>query len=616
MWVAQQHRMAGRDQDAASICVQILQAAPEYHDALHLLSVLMHRHGRQQDALTLIDRALVARRTAPALAHRANVLISSGRHVDAVAALRSALELAPDDADARRELANELIILEQPVEAEVLLRQVLAVQPEHPEATALLGTALLNQARYAEAEPLLSRIATAYPNDPYMRLNLGITLFYQGRHGESHQLLRSALEKFPAVLTAHSPLLYTLSCDGGFGVDEYLRAVRRFGAAVRARAHCHTQWRHAAGDPSVTTLRVGLVSGDLGQHPVGYFLESFLGAVDRARISFHAYATWPRQDALGARLRAQVAGWRDIHGMTDEAAAKLISEDGIDILIDLSGHTMRNRLPLFAWKPAPVQVTWLGFFASTGVAEIDWILTDPIAAPASEAGQFSEQNWPLPETRLCFAPPVDAPAVAPLPALRSGHITFGSFQNMAKLTDAVLALWARTLTAVPGARLRLQNGELAHESARAALWVRLASAGLGKDRVELHGPGHRDAYLASYAAVDIVLDSFPFHGGTTTCEALWMGVPTLALRGNTLLSRQGESLLVNAGLPDWLADDADDFVRRAVDHAAQPSALAELRAQLRERVRESPLFDGKRFAHHFSEAMHGLWCASAPTGLL
>lgn len=614
--LALQHLVAGRHDEAASIYAKVLQVAPGNFDALYHLSVILHRAGRQREALALIDNALAVNQSAAALIQRAGVLVALERRVDAAAAFQSALVLAPESVEARLRLANVLIDLDRPMEAEDLLRGLPGAQRERVEATAMLGIALINQSRYPEAEPLLRRWLKARPGEPLARVNLGIALFYQGNHAESHRLLRGVLEQHPDLFARHSPLVFCLSCDGGFTPQEYLQVVRRFGVAVRAGARPFRAWRRAPGDASASPLRVGLVSGDLGHHPVGFFLEGILPRVDVTRVELYAYSCLPREDEVNARLRSCMAGWRDIYGMTDEAAAQCIHDDGIDVLIDLAGHTARNRLPLFAWKPAPVQVTWLGYFASTGIAEIDWILTDPVAAPPSEAGQFSERNWPLPETRLCFSPPSAAPDVSALPALRNGHVTFGSFQNMSKISDAVLALWGRTLAAVPGSRLRLQNGELARDAARETMTRRMSAAGIDCGRVTFAGHVPREAYLASHAEVDIILDTFPFHGGTTTCEALWMGVPTLTISGNTLLSRQGESLLVNAGLPGWVAVDADAFVRRAIALAADLPALAALRAGLREQVRVSPLFDGPRFARHFAEAMHGLWRASAPpTGM-
>jgi predicted O-linked N-acetylglucosamine transferase (SPINDLY family) len=320
-----------------------------------------------------------------------------------------------------------------------------------------------------------------------------------------------------------------------------------------------------------------------------------------------AYPTHHHGDALTDRLRAHCAGWTLLYGHSDAAAARLIHADGIHVLIDLSGHTAHNRLPVFGYKPAPVQVTWLGYFATTGVAEIDYLLADPVSVPPAHQSHFSEAIWYLPDSRLCFTPPAAEMPVTPLPALANGFVTFGNFQNLAKLNDAVLSLWARVLTALPNARLRLQNKQLADAEVRQQLGQRLQRVGIGVDRVTMHGPQPREAYLAAHGEVDLILDTFPFPGGTTTCESLWMGVPTLTLAGDRLIGRQGASLLAAAGLSDWIAPDPEQFVVQAVARANDLPALAALRTGLRAQVLASPLFDAPGFATNFASALWAMW---------
>jgi predicted O-linked N-acetylglucosamine transferase (SPINDLY family) len=262
---------------------------------------------------------------------------------------------------------------------------------------------------------------------------------------------------------------------------------------------------------------------------------------------------------------------------------------------------------MFAWKPAPVQASWLGYFATTGVAAIDYLIADPWTLPPSEDAHFTEQIWRLPETRLCFTPPEADVAVSPLPALTNGHVTFGCFNNLTKMNDGVVALWSRVLQAVPGSRLRLKAKQLDEASVRASVLERFAAQGIGAERLVLEGRSRRADYLASYGQVDIGLDPFPFTGGTTSAESLWMGVPVLTLAGDRLVSRQGVGLMMNAGLADWVALDADDYVARAVAHAADLPRLAALRSGLRQQVQASPIFDAQRFAPLFEAVLRGMW---------
>jgi predicted O-linked N-acetylglucosamine transferase (SPINDLY family) len=275
--------------------------------------------------------------------------------------------------------------------------------------------------------------------------------------------------------------------------------------------------------------------------------------------------------------------------------------------VDLAGHTADNRLPVFAWKPAPVQVAWLGYFASTGVKEIDYIIADPQVLPESEESHFSETPWRLQDCYLCFTPPHHQIEVGVLPALANGYVTFGCFNKLSKMNDAVVALWARVLHAVLDARLLLKAKEL-HDGAMQQLTrARFAAHGIDPQRLLLEGFTPRAAYLAEYQRVDIALDPFPFPGGTTTVEALWMGVPVLSRRGARFISHAGESLLQTAGLGAWVAQDDDDYIQLAQAYAADLAALAATRAGLREQLVSSPLCDAARFAAHLGAAFNGMW---------
>jgi predicted O-linked N-acetylglucosamine transferase (SPINDLY family) len=357
-------------------------------------------------------------------------------------------------------------------------------------------------------------------------------------------------------------------------------------------------------------IRIGLVSGDLRKHPVGYFVEGVLLALtsqNEASVDFIVYSSALQNDALTDRIKSCCQAWRSTVGLSDKNLALQIQNDGIDILIDLSGHTAHNRLPMFAWKPAPVQVTWLGYFATTGVTAIDYLIADLWTLPESQEVFFTEKIWRLPETRMCFTPPDVPVAVSPLPALSNGHVTFGCFNNLSKMNDEVVALWAKILKAIPQSRLFLKAKQLNLASIRAEVSARFAALGVDVSRLVLEGFEARTQYLTAYHQVDIGLDPFPFPGGTTSAESLWMGVPVLTLSGESFISRQGVGLLMNAGLPDWIASDADDYLARAVYHASDLQGLQTLRKALRQQVIDSPIYDAQRFAHHFESALRGMW---------
>jgi predicted O-linked N-acetylglucosamine transferase (SPINDLY family) len=437
---------------------------------------------------------------------------------------------------------------------------------------------------------------------------LGGVLKDLGRLDEALRALQRALEINPSSALAHNNLLFIHNYLADQPPEGLLSEARRFGEMVARLAQPYTEWPNPPDHHKV--IHVGFVSGDLHGHPVGYFLEGVLAALSSqaiGRLELYAYHSIVREDETSKRLRACCKAWHSAVGLSDAALAGRIREDGIDILIDLSGHTANNRLPVFAWRPAPIQVSWLGYFATTGVAAIDYFIADPWTLPQDQEAFFTEQIWRLPETRLCFTPPTAKVDVNALPALANGYITFGCFNNLSKMNDAVVQLWARVLSAVPASRLFLKYQQFAEASVRQSTRERFAVYGIAADRLIFEDYVPRANYLAAYHRVDIALDPFPFPGGTTTVEALWMGIPVLTLAGERFLSRQGVGLLMNAGLPEWIATDHDDYVARAVAHASDLQSLAALRARLRQQALASPIYDAPRFAKHFEAALREMW---------
>jgi predicted O-linked N-acetylglucosamine transferase (SPINDLY family) len=490
-------------------------------------------------------------------------------------------------------------------EAEACYRSALSIKPEYAEAHGNLGVALKELGRREEAEASCRRAVEINPDYAEAYNNLGNLHKDLGNLEEAEKHYHRALAIKPEYAEAYSNLLFTLNYGVGHKQPDRIEEARRYGQMVAAKVNQRfTCWRC---EPQPVRLRVGMVSGDLRNHPVGYFLESVLEHIDLSRIELTAFPTDSREDERTARIKACFSGWKPLVGMSDEAAAKLIHADGIHLLLDLSGHTAHNRLPVFAWKPAPRQASWLGYFATTGVAEMDYLLADVVGVPLHQRLHFTETVWYLPDTRLCFSVPEIDVAVNELPALKCGHITFGSFQNLTKVGDGVLLVWGKILTLLPTARLRLQCRQLGDSRVVTDLINRLRQCGINPERVEFHGGMARKAYLAAHGEVDLLLDTFPYPGGTTTCEALWMGVPTVTLAGDCLLSRQGAGLLAAGGLPEWIAVTEDDYVAKAVLLTRNLPELSALRTRLRSQVLASPLFDAPRFAHNFVTALWGMW---------
>jgi predicted O-linked N-acetylglucosamine transferase (SPINDLY family) len=383
---------------------------------------------------------------------------------------------------------------------------------------------------------------------------------------------------------------------------------------LRHAAPLRATWRRFANMPdSERPLRLGFVSADFARHPVGTFLVRVLESIDPSACTTFCYSDRVQADAMTRRIAAACGTWRESWTLDDRALAEQIRADGIDILFDLAGHT-GQRLLVFARKPAPIQATWIGYVGTTGLAAIDYLFADRFHVPPGSEAYYRERVLRLPDGYVCFDPPADAPAVGPLPAVANGYLTFGCFNNTAKVSPQVVALWAEVLTRIPGSRLMLKYHWLRDDRTRNRYIALFAQSGIDPARLDFTGGVAPAEVFGAYNQVDVALDPFPYSGGLTTCEALWMGVPVLTWPGETFASRHSLSHLANVGLEELVAPSREDYVARAVEWAVNLDWLAELRAGLRARVAASPLCDGPRFAANLHAALRGVWrawCASA-----
>ena len=547
---------------------------------------------------------------ADALWHVSWILQKQDKLLEAEASYHKLIAIAPERHEAHYNLGTVLNSTGKKKEAIASYHKALAIKPDSGNVYHNLGKAYEDLAKLDEAEASFRKGATLSSNvQSWSQVSLGNLLRDTGRLAEAVTYYKAATLTDPNYLEAHSSLLFNLCFGDLCTAEEYKKEINIYHAKLAARAQTYTAWQCRPAHQEQRKLRVGMVSGDFGLHPVGLFLENVINHISLQHIEFFAYSSKARNDALMLKLKSYFSKWTSIEEVDDETAARLIHEDGVDILIDLAGHTVHNRLPIFAYKPAPVQASWLGYFATTGVPGMDYLLADKISVPPAHTEYFTEQIWHMPETRLCFSPPkIGADAIhTQLPALRNGYLTFGCFQNISKINDVTLELWGRIFTQIPTARMRYQCWQLDSDTAREKMRASFARHGIAAERVTLLGPANRDAYLAAHAEVDLILDTFPYAGGTTTCEALAMGVPTISLAGHTMSSLQGASLMSYAGLPDWVASSGDDYVQKAIRHTENLEQLSHLRAGLRERVLASPLYDGASFAINLENALQAMW---------
>jgi predicted O-linked N-acetylglucosamine transferase (SPINDLY family) len=498
-----------------------------------------------------------------------------------------------------------------------MYRRALALQPDLAQAHSNLGTALEQTGQFEEAVAEYRTALRLKPDLVETHYNLANTHWDMGLLDDAVAGYQHALQLKPDYADARSNLLLALHYVASPDVESIYREHRKW-EDLHARPLEQEIARHANEPNSNRRLRIGYVSPDFRLHSVASFFESLLACHDRREVEVFCYSNVLGADAVTDRLRLQAGHWREITGLGDADVAGLIRGDQIDILVDLAGHTGRHRLLTFARKPAPIQVTWLGYCDTTGLSAMDYRLTDAHADPPGTTEHLhSEQLFRIPTGAWCFRPSEHAPPVNDPPVLRGGGVTFGSFNALPKITDEIVSIWSRVLCELPDSRLLLKNLGFQDASVQRRLRTRFAKGGVAPERVGLLGrlPELAD-HLACYHRIDIALDTFPYHGTTTTCEALWMGVPVVTLAGRTHAARVGVSLLNSVGLPELVAASAEDYVRTATTLARDLPRLAQLRRTLRERMAHSPLMDAPRFARAIEAAYRDMWqrwCATQPS---
>jgi len=607
-------------QNSIGLQLLALRALPQARECFERAIALAPQHpfaysnlGKLLQELRLLDEAEAAfgqairlgPRLAPLYVNLGGILNARQQHQAAEAACRRAIELDPGYPQAWSNLGAALLGSLRFEAAETACRKALELDPACAEAWSNLSAVLLEQFRLDDAESACRKAMALDPGSAHAHDVLGRILVQRWDYPMAVRAFDAALERDPDDLAVLSNKIFSLNYMPDSSPGAMIAAARQFDRAAHLGVAPFDSWDCSAERDR--RLRIGMVSGDLRRHPVGYFLKGPLAKIDQTHFELFAYSNQPHGDDLTAELRQHFLGWSEVAGTSDRDLARQIHGDRIDILIDLSGHTRHNRLSIFAWKPAPLQVTWLGYFATTGLQEIDWKIGDPWVTPPEEETHFTEKVWRLPHSCYCFSPPQDAPAVSALPARQNGHVTFGSFSNLAKVNDDVIEVWSRILNEAPESRLLIKAKQLARPEARTRLAARFERLGVEPGRLLLEGSVAYAEYLATYARVDIALDPFPYPGGTTTAEGLWMGVPVVTLRGDRFISHQGESLLNAGGLADWVAGTRDDYVRIALRFAADQHGLARLREGLRAQVAESPLFDAQRFARSLEAGWRGMW---------
>ena len=604
---------AGEHGVADAQLARAIQLKPDSALALMRLGVVRAALGRLDDAAGLLQRAAVRDpKAAEPWEHLAAVERRRGRLDDAIQAARAVCALRRDSPEAFFRVCHLVIARHGMGGALPVLEEATRLWPENAEAWKNLGTALANLHRAGPALKALDRACRLCPGLPGLDLGLGLAFQQAGRLEDAIQAYGRVLAADPSHAEAGSARLLCLNYSDTSVASIVAEAARAYGAARPRRGPA---WRAPAFWDGARPLRVAVVSPDLRRHAVAQFFLPLLAHLPPGELEVWLYHDHPAEDAVSAELKKHAARWTNLAGLPHDAVRDRLRADAPDLLLDLAGHTGFNRLPVYAERVAPVQVSYLGYPGTTGLVEMDFRLTDALADPEGTTEAWhTEKLVRFPSCAWAFSPAPDSGVVVAPRGGAGEPVVFGSFNTPAKLSNATLRLWARVLDATPGSRLLLK-GHGFDEPETAAEWRgRLAACGIDPDHVELVGRiSSTGGHLALYARVDVALDPFPYHGTTTTCEALWMGRPVVTLAGVEHRSRVGVSLLSAAGHPEWIADNADSYVKIASALARDLDGRRALAASLRDQLSRGPLLDYPGQARAFASALRSCTADIAKT---
>lgn len=562
-------------QKAGELYDQILQLDPSNVDALEQLGLTLSKLGRVPSAVALLERAI---------------------------------SIDPKRVRSMYMLACLIGGTERDIEAISLYKKVIKANPSLIEAHNNLGVIYKNNEQFELAIECFSAVVKAQPKSGYALSNLGNVLKDAGQMDQAVEVLNRAVEAEPTLTSAYSNLLVSLNYLENLPLEEAYKKHLCWKDYLPKNLQ-PSRFEFSSRLTEKAKLRIGYVSPDLHNHSVGYFIDSVFSHYDRDSYEVYAYYNNTRKDSVQSRFSGLVDHWAAVENIGDIELADKIYADQIDILVDLAGHTANNRLAVFYQKPAPVQVTWLGYPNTTGLSQIDYRISDNIADPVGSSDDFTiESLFRLETGFLCYTPLEVASELSQLPSLSTGSVTFGSFNNLVKISNLVISAWSEILKRVPGSRLLLKSRQLGNAMTRNALVAKFGDQGIDSSRLSLHAmlPSRND-HMALYDEIDIALDTFPYNGTTTTCEAMWMGVPTLTLCGDRHASRVGSSLMNRVGLNEFVAISTEDYIDKAVALTEDIAALSSLRGDLRRRMKESPLCQPLVFCQALERGYRTMW---------
>jgi len=634
----------GRYDEARQAYVAAYQMRPQYRtpvENLERFALRLRSLGRLHDSLAAMEAlAALCPQSAPVLANVGVLQFELNKFAEAADSCRRTLQLDPRQASPWNNLGSSVLRLQQYDEAEKAFLKAIELKPDYIEAMTNLGTLYECIHRDDQAAVYLERALKLDPGSIAANLGLGLACYRRGMYQQAVDFYRRALDTEPnntdtinklgtcvmaqgmpaeaiplfarcrtldpKMLAAHSNYLFCHQYLPEMTLARLAQLHREFETQHAAPLYTEVQRHDNVRDPE-KRLRIGFVSADLRRHPIGFLLVDLFAQIDRTAFEIACYSTRRGKDEIREQLKAASGVWRDVEMLADDKLAEQIRADQVDILFDLSGHTSGGKLLVFARRPAPVQLTWMGYPSTTGIRAIDGLLSDRWMTPEGVEPHFAERIIRMPAATAIYRPPTDLPEIGKLPQLQQPSITLGSFNNIAKVNEPVVALWCRVLHSLPGSRMFLKFRALNETSVQDRIARMFANHGIGRERLEFQPFSPLREMLGDYNRVDLALDTFPYSGGTTTMLALLMGVPVVTLPGETMASRQSLSVLKSIGVEECIANDADDFVRRATALALDRARLSELRETLRPRMLSSTYCDAPRFVKDFEVTLRTLW---------
>lgn len=599
------YRRMNRYAEAVGCYQAVLRLAPNHTSSMHNLGLAYGLLGRWPEAIAAQQKAIQTDPNfAEAYNHLADGLMKVGKIDEAIQTFQGFIRLRPTDPRGFHNLSLAFAQKGNYDAAIAGLEQALRLKPDYAEGHNSLGVILEGVGRSQEAFEHYQQAVKLKPRFPDALNNLGTACTEIGLHDEAYRYRRLSLQIVPGAPHIHSNLLLTLHYSAKTPRMQLLEEAKEW-AKMHADKHAPSFPPSPRNPDPDRKLKIGYVSSDFRIHTVAAFIEPLLRYRDAEHFEVNCFANLSRGDAKTEQMQKLADGWHNIFHMSDDAVAELIRDQEIDILVDLNGHTAHNRLLVFARKPAAIQATVFGYPDTTGMGAMDYRLSDPHADPEGSEKYYVEKLWRLPEVAWCCDPPTETPEVGPLPADKNGYVTFGSLNNLAKVTPEMIAVWSEILTQVPKSKLILLTGKGGFGGDR--LRGLFAQHGIGMDRVQLMGRLTKPEYLGMHNSIDLYFDPYPYNGGVTSCDCLWMGTPLVTLAGDSYFTRQGHALLTNLGLPEFIAKSSEEYRDIALRMANDLNTLRELKSSLRDRVRQSPAMDGKRYVANLEKGYREMW---------